>query len=105
MKNGIKFGEVFGRLLEDKRITISDVSRSLGISRTTLSDWKNGKVFPHRLEEVRKLAQFFCVSLEYLLFGEEDSGNRLISDELPSKVIADGIYKIRVEKLRDAGEK
>ena len=48
------------------------MSKETGISASTLSDWKSGRSVP-KLDKMRLIAEFFGVSLEYMLTGEEPS--------------------------------
>lgn len=53
------------------RYGLSDyaVAKDAGIGRSTLSDWKTGKHIPNR-ENMKKIADFFHVSIDYLMTGE-----------------------------------
>jgi transcriptional regulator with XRE-family HTH domain len=56
----------------------ADVARAIGVDRTTYSKYETGDSEPD-LENVRKLADFYDVTVDYLL-GREDS-SRIISHE------------------------
>ena len=45
----------------------------MGISNSSFTDWKKGKGHPS-LETVKKIADYFNVSIDYLVNGEEFSG-------------------------------
>ena len=62
--------EIYQELLDKKGLKNSDVSRATGISNMTLSDWKRGKTKP-KTENIRKLADFLGVSVDYLTTGKE----------------------------------
>ena len=72
--------EIYQRLLDDKGIKNADVSRGTGISNMTLSDWKNGKTTPKQ-DKLLKIADYFGVSLDYLMTGKEPNAGSLYSDE------------------------
>lgn len=57
--------EIFEQLLKERGMSIAEFSRQTGISKSTLSDWKNGK-FRLKDDKRRKIADFFGVSLDYL---------------------------------------
>lgn len=57
--------EIFELLLKERGMSIAEFSRQTGISKSTLSDWKNGK-FRLKDDKRRKIADFFGVSLDYL---------------------------------------
>lgn len=57
--------EIFEQLLKERGMSLAEFSRQTGISKSTLSDWKNGK-FKLKDDKRRKIADFFGVSLDYL---------------------------------------
>lgn len=62
--------EIYQRLLDEKGLKNSDVSKGTGISNMTLSDWKHGKTTP-KTETMRKIGDFLGVSVDYLMTGKE----------------------------------
>ena len=62
--------EIYQRLLDEKGLKNSDVSRATGVSNMTLSDWKRGISTP-KTKNMKKIADFFGVSEEYLRTGKE----------------------------------
>lgn len=64
-------------LRKARKISQGKLEKELGFSNGSISKWKNSMPTPERL---RKLADYFNVSIEYLLTGEKPE-----SDELNSK--------------------
>lgn len=62
--------EIYQRLLDEKGLKNSDVARATGISNMTLSDWKRGVSKPKE-DKMRKIAEFFGVTFDYLTTGKE----------------------------------
>ena len=62
--------EIFLKLLKAKGCSAYQVSKATGIAQSTLSDWKNGKSIP-KADKIQKIADFFGVSAEYLMTGNE----------------------------------
>ena len=62
--------DIFENLLKINKTTVYRVSKETGISASTLSDWTSGRSVP-KLDKMRLIAEFFGVSLEYMLTGEE----------------------------------
>ena len=58
--------EKYRSLLEKSNKTSYQVSKETGISQTAFSNWKSGRSEPG-LESLRKLADYFGVSIEYFL--------------------------------------
>ena len=51
----------------------STVAAGAGVTKSTFSDWKSGRSEPKK-EKLQKIADFFDVSLDYLMTGEEQNG-------------------------------
>lgn len=65
--------EIFSELLQIHGVTPYKVSKETGVSQSTLSDWKRGISTPKQ-DKLQKIADYFNVSLEYLMTGEEKEG-------------------------------
>lgn len=90
--------EIYQRLLDEKNLKNADISRATGISNMTLSDWKNGKTTPKQ-DKLQKIADFFGVSIDYLMNGKEPE-----FENYPEQ--AELLVKIRNDKkLMDAIQK
>lgn len=64
--------EIFEKLLKERGITAYRVSKETGVTTATLTSWKQGKYTP-KPEKMQKIADYFGVSLSYLMTGKEDS--------------------------------
>ena len=53
------------RLMEIRGITQADISRSMGLTASTVSDWCLGKSYP-RVDRMSELADLFGVPMNYL---------------------------------------
>lgn len=62
--------EIFARLLELRNLKAADVCRGTGLPSSLFSEWKRGKSTP-KADKMKKIADFFEVSVEYLMTGEE----------------------------------
>ncbi len=62
--------EIFEKLCSEKGVTAYKVSKETGITTATLSNWKAGRYTPKQ-DKLQKIADFFGVSLEYLMTGKE----------------------------------
>lgn len=67
--------EIFVKLLEKHGVTAYKVSKATGIAGSTFTDWKNGRSTPKQ-DKLQKIADFFNVSIEYLMTGKEVSESR-----------------------------
>lgn len=62
--------EVFAKLLEETHLKAADVCRGTGLPSSLFSEWKRGKSTP-KADKLKKIADFFGVSVEYLMTGKE----------------------------------
>lgn len=62
--------EQFGEKIREKRkslkLTQTEVSREINVSRQTISSWENGKSYPDILTLIA-LSNFYSLSLDYLM--------------------------------------
>ena len=57
--------EIYCKLRDEKNFKDADVVRATGITKSTFSDWKNGRSCPKN-EKLQKIADFFDVDIDYL---------------------------------------
>lgn len=62
--------EVFEKLLNEKGVTAYRVSQETKVGRSTFTDWKKGRSEP-KGEKLQKIADYFGVSVDYLMTGKE----------------------------------
>lgn len=98
--------EIYCKLRDKKGIKDADVSRSTGITKSTFSDWKNGRSVPKQ-EKLQKIADYFGVSLDYLTTGEEPTLKEFSKEqaELDLKISQDLNLKSALEKYFSLSEK
>ncbi len=66
----LKLQKTLKILMAKNGLNVPRLASLVKISRQTLSNWSEGQS-PRNIEQVRTVAKFFNVSLEYLLFEEE----------------------------------
>ena len=64
--------EILEQLLQKYGVTSYKVSKDTGVTQTSLSNWKSGRSTPNA-KTLQKIADYFGVSIEYLMTGKEDS--------------------------------
>ncbi|OUQ21451.1 transcriptional regulator [Lachnoclostridium sp. An14] len=67
--------EIFEQLLQKYGVTPYKVSKETGVSQSSLSDWKLGKITP-KTSTLKKIADYFGVTVDYLMTGETSSGKK-----------------------------
>lgn len=64
--------EIYCKLRDEMGIKDADVARGANITKSTFTDWKNGRSEPKN-DKLQKIADFFNVSLNYLMTGKEEN--------------------------------
>lgn len=67
-------------LRDNKKVKDADVARNTGIPKSTFSDWKSGKSAPKQ-DKLQKIADYFGVTVDYLMTGKDPQIDYLYSDE------------------------
>ena len=65
--------EIFERLCKEKGVTAYRVCKETGLTTATISNWKAGRYTPKQ-EKMQKIADYFGVSVDYLMTGKEKEG-------------------------------
>lgn len=73
--------EIFEKLLKERGIKTADVVRATGLSSTFFSEWKKGKSKSPKPENLQKIADYFGVTVDYLMTGKDSQVDYLYSDE------------------------
>lgn len=87
--------EIFVKLLQERGLTPYQVAKDTGISQTTFTRWKQ-KGTKLSMKNLKKLADYFDVSVEYLAEGTE-APNYYLTDETAE--IAKDIFDNRELRL------
>ncbi len=61
---------IFEKLCKEKGVTPYRVCKETGLTTSTISNWKAGRYTPKQ-DKLQKIADFFNVSIEYLMGNEE----------------------------------
>lgn len=59
-------------LRKERKKTQSDISKLLGVLRTTYGEYERGKILPP-MDRINKLADYYSVSVDYLIGNTDDS--------------------------------
>ncbi len=65
------FAETLSRLIKERKISQSTLARDLGIHRQKIYNWLNSVSGPSRAD-LQRVAQYFGVTVDYLLSETED---------------------------------
>lgn len=90
--------EIFSKLLHEYGVTAYKISKETGISQSTLSDWKSGRITP-KADKLQIIADYFNVSLEYLMTGEEKEGGETYYINEDTREIAQKVFESKELRL------
>ena len=74
--------ERFEQLLQKYGITAYKVAKEAGVTQTSLSNWKSGRNNPS-ISTLKKIADYFGVSLGYLMGTENEEPNAIDKENNP----------------------
>lgn len=88
----LMFPERLKSLRNQKGVTQDEVANALGVSRATVAGYESGKKREPDYETLRKIADYFSVSTDYLLGRTDDptppSDEHLTPEEYDRRVVA-----------------
>ena len=79
------------QLLKDRGVTAYKLTSDLGISRSSVSEWKKGKAKPKR-EALQKIAEYFDKPLSFFYEEKEAQANGGLEE---------GLTEEEIEQLKD----
>ena len=82
--------EIYCKLRDERKVRDADVSKATEIPKSTFSDWKSGRSTPKK-DKIQKIANYFGVTVDYLMGVEENSPKYYINDE--TAAIAQDIFE------------
>ncbi len=86
-------------LLHKKDISVSQLARATRVPRQTLDNWLAGQE-PGSLKQVKQVANYFAVPMDYLCFGERqpERSIREYEDEINA-----GLFEVVLRKVKHKG--
>lgn len=85
------------KLLKKHDLTVAKLSRATGVSQKTLHSWLDSKT-PSNLDSVKKIANYFDLTLEELLFGEVPKPKNKL-EEYHDEIQA-GIFEVILKRVK-----
>lgn len=93
--------DIFERLLQKHNLSAYKVSKLTGVTQSTLSDWKRGRSTP-KTDTLQKLADYFGVSVDYLMGRETEEPNA--TDKENNPIVLDDDALELLEELKERPE-
>ena len=93
------FWNQFTKLCNERNIKPNPLGRELGFSSGVVTKWKQGS-YPNT-ETLMKLAKYFDVSIDYLVFGEETENGRVsVRTDVNAIVVTDQNERLLIRHYR-----
>lgn len=93
--SAVQLDKILGRLLKENGLSARELSRRVGIPQSTLNNFLSGRG-PHKPEQILSIAKYFNVSMELLLFGEDDRPPSL--NDVLTEGLFEGWLKVKIER-------
>lgn len=88
---------ILKKLIQERGITISHVAKSTGVPQQTIHNWLSGTE-PRSLTQVKKVADYFDVSLDYICFGIVPQRAKALEDY--GEEINAGIFEVVLRRIK-----
>lgn len=87
-KDELKIGKVLtGLMKQEKGMTFKKLSEATGVSASTLKSWSSN-IEPKSTIQMKRVSDYFGVSITYLLFGEDENMSHNLEQILTEKVFS-----------------
>lgn len=96
--------EIFEQLLQKFNTSAYRVAKETGVTQSTLSDWKRGRSTP-KADNMKKLADHFNVSVDYLMTGTEKEGDKYYLNDDTAQIAQEIFENKDLRLLFDASRK
>lgn len=101
----VKISVVLPRLLKERGLNQTQLSKMANVSLSTISTWMLPKSKPRDPDAVYRVAEVLGVTLEELLFDTRPREREVTIEHLPQEKILDGVYRLRLERISLREEK
>lgn len=100
MVYSIKIGSVLKRILQERRMTLKEVSEETNIPYSTLHTWLENRQ-PKDIIKAQKLANYLSITLEELLFDHSTIKKHKGAGEIPRENFnfTEGRFEVIVRKV------
>ena len=92
----MRLKEQLESLIEEHGINTSKLAKLTGIPNSTISDWLGGSN-PKNITQVKKVANYFNISVDYLCFGEPQRAENI--NEYKDEINA-GVFEVVLRRVK-----
>jgi hypothetical protein len=91
----MQLGKILKKKLQDNDVMVTELSRATKVPLQTLHNWLAGQK-PRDIDQVKRVADHFGVSINNLCFGEIEKANRELTD-FRDEILA-GVFEVVIRK-------
>lgn len=102
MMKKVKLDKILEKLLKEHDISARELARQTGIPQSTLNNYLSGRG-PTKPEQILAIAKYFNVSMELLLFGEDDRPPTF--NDVLTEGLFEGWLKVKIERAVPSAKK
>ena len=99
----IKIAKVLSRIMKERRLSIKELSKLSGVPTSTLHEWQNGRS-PRDPVKAKKLADALGISLNQLLFDENDKNEVIQIQQILKEDVFSGVFEINIKRIKGKNE-
>lgn len=92
----LRISETLNKILQEKKISLKELSKGSGVPSSTLSEWRTSGRSPN-VEQAAKVADFLGITISHLLFGQEDKQEPL--QKILREEFFKGVFEISIKKV------
>lgn len=90
--------EQLASLLDQEKMSLSHLAKETDIPVQTLHNWLNG-VAPRSLEQLKRVSDFFEITIDELCFGKVESGQKTPLSSYEDEINA-GTFEVVLRRVR-----
>ena len=94
----MKLNKVLDNLMHTRRLKLSTLAKATGVPAQTISNWLSGQN-PQNLDQVKKVANYFGVSVDHLCFGETKEMKATEIEEYQDEINA-GVFEVVLRRVK-----
>ena len=93
----IKIKTILKKLLYEHDLAAAQLARATKIAPQTINNWLSGQE-PRSLGQLKAVADYFDVSVDYLVYGKEEKKNEVIEDY--KEEINAGLFEVVLRRVK-----
>ena len=94
----MQLGKVLKHLMVERDVKVSQLSRATKVPIQTLHNWLSGQ-HPRNMDQLKRLAEHFGVSVDYLLFGSAPREKASMFEQYQDEINA-GEFEVILRRIK-----